>query len=425
MSDTRSLGHDTVSGGDPAGPFTTTTQHIGLAEQHSAHNYAPLPVVIAEGDGAWVTDVEGRRYLDCLAGYSAMNFGHRNPDLLAAAHHQLDRVTLTSRAFYNDQFAPFVSALAELVGKDQVLPMNTGAEAVETGIKLARKWGYEVKGIPRDEATIVVAGGNFHGRTTTVISFSEDPEAYGGFGPYTPGFRIVPYADADAVAAAIDATTAAVLVEPVQGEAGVIVPPPDYLPRLREICDRERVLLIADEVQSGLGRTGTVRACEHTGVVPDVYLFGKALGGGILPVSAVVADADVLGVIRPGQHGSTFGGNPLACAMGRTVVRMLREGPYLEQARRLGTLLSARLATLVGDGVVATRSIGLWAGIDVDESLASGRELCERLAARGVLVKETRRSTIRLSPPLVIGEDDLEWALDQIAAVLADLRAAR
>ncbi|RCV52757.1 ornithine--oxo-acid transaminase [Marinitenerispora sediminis] len=425
MSDTRSLGHDTVSDGDPVGPFTTTPQHIGLAERHSAHNYAPLPVVIAEGDGTWVTDVEGRRYLDCLAGYSAMNFGHRNPDLLAAAHHQIDRITLTSRAFYNDQFAPFVSALAELVGKDQVLPMNTGAEAVETGIKLARKWGYEVKGVPRDQATIVVAGGNFHGRTTTVISFSQDPEAYGGFGPYTPGFRVVPYGDAEAVAAAIDATTAAVLVEPVQGEAGVIVPPPDYLPRLREICDRERVLLIADEVQSGLGRTGTVRACEHTGVVPDVYLFGKALGGGILPVSAVVADADVLGVIRPGQHGSTFGGNPLACAMGRTVVRMLREGPYLEQARRLGTLLSARLASLAGDGVVATRSIGLWAGIDVDESLASGRELCERLAARGVLVKETRRSTIRISPPLVISEEELEWALDQVVAVLADLRGAR
>ncbi|WP_067962778.1 ornithine--oxo-acid transaminase [Nocardiopsis trehalosi] len=424
MSDTRPLGRRD-SGGDPAGPAISTTDHIGLAETHSAHNYNPLPVVIAEGEGAWVTDVEGRRLLDCLAGYSAMNFGHRNPELLAAAHRQLDRVTLTSRAFYNDQFAPFVSALSGLVGKDRVLPMNTGAEAVETGIKLARRWAYDVKGVPDGEATIIVAGGNFHGRTTTIISFSEDPEAYGGFGPYTPGFRVVPYGDAAAIAAAIDATTAAVLIEPVQGEAGVIVPPPDYLPRVRELCDRERVLLIADEVQSGLGRTGTVRACEHTGVTADVYLFGKALGGGILPVSAVVADTDVLGVIRPGQHGSTFGGNPLACAMGRTVVGMLADGPYLENARRLGEVLRARLKGLVGDGVVATRSIGLWAGIDVDPALAGGRELCERLLARGVLVKDTHGSTIRLSPPLSISEDDLGWGLDQLDAVLTDLRAAR
>jgi ornithine--oxo-acid transaminase len=424
MSDTRPLGRRD-SGGDPAGPAISTTDHIGLAETHSAHNYNPLPVVIAEGEGAWVTDVEGRRLLDCLAGYSAMNFGHRNPELLAAAHRQLDRVTLTSRAFYNDQFAPFVSALSGLVGKDRVLPMNTGAEAVETGIKLARRWAYDVKGVPDGEATIIVAGGNFHGRTTTIISFSEDPEAYGGFGPYTPGFRVVPYGDAAAIAAAIDATTAAVLIEPVQGEAGVIVPPPDYLPRVRELCDRERVLLIADEVQSGLGRTGTVRACEHTGVTADVYLFGKALGGGVLPVSAVVADTDVLGVIRPGQHGSTFGGNPLACAMGRTVVGMLADGPYLENARRLGEVLRARLKGLVGDGVVATRSIGLWAGIDVDPALAGGRELCERLLARGVLVKDTHGSTIRLSPPLSISEDDLGWGLDQLDAVLTDLRAAR
>ncbi|NYE46178.1 ornithine--oxo-acid transaminase [Spinactinospora alkalitolerans] len=425
MSNTRSLGHDAVSGSDPAGPVVSTTQHIGLAETHSAHNYNPLPVVIAEGDGAWVTDVEGRRYLDCLAGYSAMNFGHHNPELLAAAHRQLDRVTLTSRAFYNDRFAPYVTALAELVGKEQVLPMNTGAEAVETGIKVARKWGYEVKAIPADEATIVVAGGNFHGRTTTIVSFSEDPEAFGGFGPYTPGFRVVPYGDAEAVAAAVDATTAAVLVEPVQGEAGVIVPPPDYLPRLREICDREQVLLIADEVQSGLGRTGTVRACEHTGVVADLYLFGKALGGGILPVSAVVGDADVLGVIRPGQHGSTFGGNPLACAMGSTVVRMLREGPYLDDARRLGEVMNTRIKEFIGNGVVAARGIGLWAGVDVDASLATGRDLCERLAERGVLVKDTHGSTIRLSPPLVITEEDLNWGLDQLGEVLTDLRAGR
>ncbi|MUL42497.1 ornithine--oxo-acid transaminase [Streptomonospora sp. PA3] len=412
-------------GGDPAGPIESTGEHIRLAETHSAHNYAPLPVVIAEGDGAWVTDVEGRRYLDCLAGYSAVNFGHRNPDLVAAARRQLDRVTLTSRAFYHDGFAPFVTALADLAGKGQVLPMNSGAEAVETAIKVARRWAYDVKGVPRDEASIVVAGGNFHGRTTTIVSFSDDPDAYGGYGPYTPGFRTVPYGDAEAVAAAVDSTTAAVLVEPVQGEAGVIVPPPDYLPRLRELCDRRQVLLIADEVQSGLGRTGTVRACEHTGVVPDAYLFGKALGGGIMPVSAMVADEDVLGVIKPGQHGSTFGGNPMACAIGATVVRMLREGPYLGDARRLGELLRTRLKEFEGRGVVAARCIGLWAGIDVAPELATGRRMCELLAERGVLVKDTHGSTIRLSPPLVVSDDDLDWALDQIAAVLTDLGAGR
>ncbi|GAB3475706.1 ornithine--oxo-acid transaminase [Nocardiopsis coralliicola] len=422
MSDTRVLG-SRATGGDPSRPPVSASEHIALAQERSAHNYAPLPVVIAEGDGAWVTDVEGRRHLDMLAGYSAMNFGHRNPELLAAAHEQLDRVTLTSRAFYNDQFAPFVSALGDLAGKERVLPMNTGAEAVETAIKVARRWAYDVKGVPDGEATIVVAGENFHGRTTTIISFSSDPDAYGGYGPYTPGFRSVPFGDADALAAAIDGTTAAVLIEPVQGEAGVIVPPADYLPRVREICDRENVLFIADEVQSGLGRTGTVRACEHFGVVPDAYLFGKALGGGIVPVSAMVADESVLGVIQPGQHGSTFGGNPMAGAVGSTVVRMLNEGPYLENARVLGERLAARLKEFAGNGVASARSIGLWAGIDVDPALATGREMCERLAERGVLVKDTHGSTIRLSPPLVISEEDLEWGLDQVGAVLAELRA--
>ncbi|MEY9210716.1 ornithine--oxo-acid transaminase [Thermobifida halotolerans] len=410
---------------DGAGGNLPADRHIALAERYSAHNYHPLPVVLAEGDGAWVTDVEGRRYLDCLAGYSAMNFGHRNPELLAAAHRQLDRLTLTSRAFHHDRFAPFVTALAGLVGKDRVLPVNTGAEAVETAIKVARKWGYEVKGVPDGRARIVVAGGNFHGRTTTIVSFSTDPDAYGGFGPYTPGFCVVPYGDAGAVADAVDADTVAVLVEPVQGEAGVIVPPPDYLPRVREICTRENVLLVADEVQSGLGRTGTVRACEHSGVDADVYLFGKALGGGLLPVSAVVADAAVLDVIRPGQHGSTFGGNALACAVGETVVRLLREGPYLDNVRRLAPVLRARVEEFVGGGVVAARCVGLWAGLDVDPALATGRQLCERLLARGVLVKDTHGSTIRLSPPLVIGEEDLHRALDRLAEVLADLRAGR
>jgi ornithine--oxo-acid transaminase len=424
MSSTQNLGQQD-SAGNPGGQALTSADHIALAQARSAHNYAPLPVVIAEGRGAWVTDVEGRRYLDCLAGYSAMNFGHHHPDLLAAAHRQIDRVTLTSRAFHNDQFGPWVSALAEMVGKEKVLPMNTGAEAVETGIKVARKWGYEVKGVPEDQATIVVAGANFHGRTTTIISFSSDSEARTGFGPYTPGFRSVPYGDAEAIAQAIDHTTAAVLIEPVQGEAGVIVPPPDYLPRVREICDRERVLFIADEVQSGLGRTGTIRACEHTGVVPDAYLFGKALGGGILPVSAMVADEDVLGVIQPGQHGSTFGGNPLAGAVGRQVVTMLTEGPYLDNARRLGEVLKRRLKEFERDGVVSARSIGLWAGIDVDPALGTGKELCLKLAEHGVLVKDTHGSTVRMSPPLVISEEDLNWGLDRFGEVLAELRTGR
>ena len=421
---TQNLGQQD-SAGNPGGQALSSADHIELVQARSAHNYSPLPVVIAEGRGAWVTDVEGKRYLDCLAGYSAMNFGHHNPELLAAAHAQLDRVTLTSRAFHNDRFGPWVQALADMVGKEKVLPMNTGAEAVETGIKVARKWGYEVKGVPENQATIVVAGANFHGRTTTIISFSSDPEARTGFGPYTPGFRSVPYGDAEAIEEAIDHTTVAVLIEPVQGEAGVIVPPTDYLPRVRQICDDNRVLFIADEVQSGLGRTGTIRACEHTGVVPDAYLFGKALGGGILPVSAMVADEDVLGVIQPGQHGSTFGGNPLAGAVGHTVVEMLTEGPYLENARTLGEVLKRRLKEFVGDGVVSARSIGLWAGVDVDPSLASGRRLCERLAEHGVLVKDTHGSTVRMSPPLTIDEDDLNWGLDRFAEVLARLKAEK
>ncbi|TQN30968.1 ornithine--oxo-acid transaminase [Haloactinospora alba] len=421
MSETRGLGQR-GTGGDPTTPAVSTADHINLADLHSAHNYAPLPVVLAEGEGAWVTDVEGKTYLDCLAGYSALNFGHRNPELVAAAHHQLDRLTLTSRAFHNDQFAPFVAGLAGLTGKERVLPMNSGAEAVETAIKVARRWAYDTKGIPDSHATILVASGNFHGRTTSIISFSQDPDAYGGYGPFTPGFRVVEFGSAEAIEEAIDETTAAVLVEPVQGEAGVLVPPPHYLPRVREICDRERVLLIADEVQSGLGRTGTVLACEHSGVVPDAYVLGKALGGGVLPVSAVAADEDVLGVIHPGQHGSTFGGNPLACAVGRTVVRMLREGPYLSNARRLGEVLRTRLKELEREGVLSWRCVGLWAGIDIDPNIATGRELCRRLAQRGVLAKDTHGSTVRLSPPLVTTEEDVHWAMDQVAAVLAELR---
>lgn len=397
----------------------TATQHeLDVAVAHSARNYAPLPVVLASGSGTRVTDIEGRSYLDFLAGYSALNFGHRHPRLTAAARAQLDRLTLTSRAFVHDQFGPFCAALAGLCGKDWVLPMNTGAEAVETGIKVARKWGYTVKAIPDGQAEIIVAGGNFHGRTTTIVSFSDDPEARSGFGPYPPGFRAVPFGDAAAVAQAIGDTTAAVLVEPIQGEAGVVVPPGDYLPKLRRICSERGVLLILDEVQSGLGRTGRTFAAEHFGVVPDMYLLGKALGGGIVPVSAVAANRDVLEVIRPGQHGSTFGGNPLACAVARAVVELLETGEYQRRAAVASEVLHGELAELVGRGVVAVRGLGLWAGIDIDPGLATGREVCEGLLAEGVLCKDTHGSTIRFSPPLTATEEEIREGVHALRRVL-------
>jgi ornithine--oxo-acid transaminase len=394
----------------------TTSDLRALSDAHSAHNYHPLPVVISAAEGAWVTDVEGRKYLDMLAAYSAVNFGHRHPRLVAAARRQLDRVTLVSRAFYHDQFGPFCAELAELAGMDMVLPMNTGAEAVETAIKTARKWGYEVKGVPEGEAVIVAFEGNFHGRTTTIVSFSTDPDARGHYGPYTPGFRVIPYGDAGALAAAMDERVVGVLIEPVQGEAGVIVPPPGYLARVRELCSARGALLIADEIQSGLGRTGTTFACEHDAVVPDVYILGKALGGGIVPLSAVVSSRDVLGVFQPGQHGSTFGGNPLACAVGREVLALLATGEYQERSAKLGTHMHHRLAALPATAVREVRGRGLWAGVEF-VSLA-GRQACELLAERGVLAKDTHGSTVRLAPPLMISEADLDWALDQVEDVI-------
>ncbi|WP_170839226.1 ornithine--oxo-acid transaminase [Micromonospora halophytica] len=389
------------------------------AERHTAHNYHPLPVVISSAEGAWLTDVDGRRYLDCLAGYSALNFGHRHPTLIRAAHEQLDRLTLTSRAFIHDQFADFCRELAELCGKELVLPMNTGAEAVETGIKVARKWGYQVKGVAPGQANIVVAEGNFHGRTTTIVSFSTDEDARADFGPYTPGFTIVPYGDLAALAAAIDENTVAVLLEPIQGEQGVVVPPEGYLPGVRRVCTERNVLFIADEIQSGLGRTGATFACEHEGVVPDMYLLGKALGGGIVPVSAVAANTDVLGVLKPGQHGSTFGGNPLSCAVATEVVRLLATGEFQHRSAELGARLHAGLQSLVGKGLVAVRGRGLWAGLDIDPALMTGRQACERLMERGVLAKDTHGSTIRLAPPLVITEEEIDHTVAQLAAVLA------
>lgn len=395
-----------------------TPEAVEDAERWTAHNYHPLPVVISEASGAWVTDIDGRRYLDCLAGYSALNFGHRHPALIAAARAQLDRLTLTSRAFLHDQFAAFCHGLADLTSMDLVLPMNTGAEAVETAIKVARKWGYLVKGVPRDTASIVVAEDNFHGRTTTIVSFSTDPSAHDDFGPYTPGFRIVPYGDLDALATAIDETTVAVLLEPIQGEAGVIVPPDGYLRGVRSLCTERNVLFLVDEIQSGLGRTGTTFACDHENVVPDMYILGKALGGGIVPVSAVAAPRDVLGVLRPGEHGSTFGGNPLACAVGIEVIALLRTGEYQRRSRVLGEKLHSGLRGLVGRGLVGVRGRGLWAGIDIDPALMTGREACERLAERGVLAKDTHGSTLRLAPPLVVEPEELDMLLSAIEDLL-------
>jgi len=395
-----------------------TADFIAMDEAWSTHNYHPLPVVIASADGAWVTDVDGRHYLDFLSGYSALNFGHRHPALVAAAVEQLGRVTLTSRAFHHDQLGPFCRELAQLTGTEMVLPMNSGAEAVESAIKVARKWAYRVKAVPADTAEIVVCGSNFHGRTTTIISFSNDPLAHADYGPYTPGFVMVKYGDAEALASAITPRTAAVLIEPIQGEAGVIVPPAGYLAEVRRLCDEHGVLLIADEIQSGLGRTGKLLALEHEGVRADLYTLGKALGGGIVPVSAVVGSRAVLGVLRPGEHGSTFGGNPLACAVGRAVIRLLATGELQARSAELGVHLHARLGTLVGRGVAEVRGRGLWAGVEITPGGPAGREASEALMRRGVLCKETQDSTLRVAPPLVIGRDDLDRGIDAIVDVL-------
>ncbi len=395
-----------------------TPEAVVDAQRWTAHNYHPLPVVISEAEGAWVTDIDGKRYLDCLAGYSALNFGHRHPQLIAAAHAQLDRLTLTSRAFIHDQFAEFCHRLADLTRQDLVLPMNTGAEAVETAIKVARKWGYRVKGVPANRAKIVVAADNFHGRTTTIVSFSTDPDARDDYGPYTPGFQIVPFGDLSAIAEAIDDFTVAVLLEPIQGEAGVVVPPAGYLTGVSELCTANNVLFLADEIQSGLGRTGETFAVDHEGVQPDMHLLGKALGGGIVPVSAVAASHEVLGVLEPGQHGSTFGGNPLACAVGIEVVKLLEKGEYQQRSAELGQRLHTGLQSLVGQGLTAVRGRGLWAGIDIDPARMTGRQASEALLARGILAKDTHGSTLRLAPPLVITADEVDHALAQLTEVL-------
>lgn len=398
--------------------MTSSTDLIKLEDEHGAHNYHPLPIALSEGEGAWVTDTEGSRYLDLLSAYSAMNFGHRHPRLVEAAHRQLDRLTLTSRAFHNDQLGPFASELAKLADMDAVLPMNTGAEAVETGIKTARKWGYTREGVAPDKARIIVFDGNFHGRTTTIVSFSTDDNARDDYGPFTPGFDIVPYGDAEAVEKAITPDTVAVLFEPIQGEGGVVIPPNGWLGRLRQICDDNNMLMIADEIQTGLGRTGHTFACQREGVTPDVYLLGKALGGGLVPLSAMVANRSVMDVFQPGQHGSTFGGNPLSAAIGREVVAMLASGEWQQRSTDLGKHLADALHQLDQNLISEIRVAGLWAGVELSEAAPPAREVCERMAKAGVLCKETHSTTIRIAPPLVITPEEIDHAVNVLKEAL-------
>ncbi len=394
-------------------------EHIELVEKYAAHNYHPLPVVISHGEGVWVHDADGNRYLDMLAAYSAVNFGHGNPQLLAVAREQLERVTLTSRAFHNDQLGPMCRELAALCKMEAVLPMNTGAEGVETAIKTARKWGYTRKGIPTDKAKIICCRENFHGRTTTVISFSTDAQCRDGFGPFTPGFELVDYGRLESLEKAIDDNTAAFLVEPIQGEGGIIVPPDGYMREARALCKERNVLFIADEIQSGLGRTGNTLVCEYEGIQPDLYILGKALGGGIMPISAVVSTREILSVFKPGDHGSTFGGNPLACAVARKVIEILNTGKYQENAKELGRHVFERLGAIKTDKIKEIRGRGLWIGIELHDSAGGARQYCQQLMQEGVLCKETHENVMRFAPPLTITRDEIDWGLDRIEKVLS------
>ena len=391
---------------------------IELEERFGAHNYHPLDVVLTRGEGVWVYDVEGRRYLDCLSAYSALNQGHSHPRIVQALVEQASRLTLVSRAFRSDQLPLFYQQLLELTGYQKALPMNSGAEAVETAIKAARKWAYTVKGVPRDQAEIIAAKGNFHGRTTTLISFSSEPQYKDDFGPHTPGFLLVPYGDADAIEAAITPNTAAVLIEPIQGESGVVVPPEGYLRRIREICDAYHVLFIADEIQTGLGRTGALLACDHEGVRPDVVVLGKALGGGVLPVSAVVSTEEVLGVFAPGDHGSTFGGNPLAAAVGRAALSVIVDENLSENAREMGQYFRDHLEEINSPHIDHVRGKGLLIGVVLKPEAGGARRFVLDLQKRGILAKDTHGNVIRFAPPLIIDQATLDWALPIIRDVL-------
>jgi len=391
---------------------------IALENRFAAQNYHPLPVVLARGEGAFLWDVEGRRYIDMMSAYSAVSHGHAHPRILAALDAQARRLAVPSRAFYSDRLGPFLEKLCTLAGLDQALPMNTGAEAVETAIKATRRWGYRVKRIAPDRAEIIVAAGNFHGRTTTIIGFSSEAEYRDGFGPFAPGFRAVPFGDLAAIEAAITPQTAAVLIEPIQGEGGIIVPPEGWLAGVRALCDEHNVLLIVDEVQTGLGRTGAWFAFQHEKIRPDGLILGKALGGGVLPVSALVGTRALMGVFTPGSHGSTFGGNPLAAAVGLVALRIIEDEGLVERARDLGAHMMKRLQAIKSPAIRAVRGKGLLAGIDIEPRYADARTVCERLLAAGVLSKETHETVVRLAPPLVIAREDLDWALDRIAETI-------
>ncbi len=398
--------------------FESPQDFIEAETEYGATNYKPLDVVLSRGEGIWVWDVEGNRYLDCLAGYSAVNQGHCHPKIREALVTQASRLTLTSRAFRNDQLAPFCEELCTLTRSHKVLPMNTGAEAVETAIKVARKWGYEVKGVPEGCAEIIVFASNFHGRTVSVVSFSTDPTATTGFGPFTPGFKIVPFGNIEALEAAVTPNTVAVLMEPIQGEAGVILPPPGYVRAARELCTRERIVFILDEIQTGLGRTGKLLAEDYEGVEADMTLLGKALSGGFYPVSAVLSSDENLGVLKPGEHGSTFGGNPLACAVARAAIRAIVEEGMVENAAEQGAYLLEGLSAIPGKAVKAVRGRGLMLAIELHPDAGGARRFCEALLRRGILCKDTREHTIRVSPPLVITRPDIDWALGQFEAAL-------
>lgn len=398
---------------------TTAIDYLSEVDRYSAHNYHPLPLVLERGEGAWVWDVEGKKYLDCLAAYSAVNQGHRHPAIIAAAKAQLDRITLTSRAFHNDQMGPFLRDLCELSGYDRALPMNAGAEAVETALKAVRRWGYRVKGIPANKAEIIVCADNFHGRTTTIVSFSSDPHYNADFGPFTPGFVIIPFGDLKALEQAITPNTAAFLVEPIQCEGGVLIPPAGYLSKAAALCKQHNVLLVADEIQTGLGRTGKLFASEWDGVKPDVMVIGKALSGGVYPVSAMLADTPVMDVFEPGSHGSTFGGNPLAAAIGRAALKVIVDEKLAERAQEVGSWFLGELQKIASPHVEEVRGRGLMIGVEIKESSGKARPFCEELARRGILCKETHDQVIRFAPPLVVEKEALEWVVGEAEEVLA------
>lgn len=397
----------------------TSAQLIRLEETYGAHNYHPLDVVVSRARGVWVWDVEGNKYLDFLAAYSAVNQGHCHPKIVAALKEQAERVTLTSRAFRNDQLGPLCEELCELTGFTRFLPMNTGAEAVETAIKAARKWAHTVKGVPDDRGEILVFEGNFHGRTTTIVGFSSEEQYRKGFGPFTPGFRLLPYGDDQAVEKAITPETVAILVEAIQGEGGIRIPPAGFLPRLREIATANRVLLVLDEIQSGLGRTGKLFCYEHEGIRPDIVVIGKALGGGTVPVSGILSDDEVMSVFKPGDHGSTFGGNPLACAVAHAAIRALVDEGMIENSARLGDYFLQRLRALKSPHVKEVRGRGLWIGVELKPESGGARRFCEALQKQGLLCKETHVNIIRFAPPLVITREEIDWALERIAKVLS------